>query len=384
MNRQSVKSFFVRGFTALFGLFHPIEKKVLFSSFGGAQYSDNPRAISEKLHELYPEFQISWVINDADDKAGVIPEYVKIISNGKWGFFKELATSFCYVTNTPVGLSLYKRSKQYFIQTWHADRAIKKVLYDTDPEGLRMNPVMDGKLTDLAICGSDIGESVYRTAFRYNGRVLKKGMPRNDVLLQPNNEIRDKILKLYNLSGDTKILLYAPTFRDFSTSKQEVNVDLQQAMQILKDTTKENWACFVRSHYISAGLSVDCDGKTFIDATKYPDMADLLASVDMLITDYSASAGDFVLRKKPIILAMFDMEDYKKSCREFTFEPEEAGFIVAKNQDELNAAIQKYTQEDYKNSCDRVCKYFNIVETGKSAEEICRIIKREYCNRFKD
>lgn len=379
MNRQSVKSFFVRWYTRLIGLNHPIQKKILFSSFGGAQYSDNPRAISEKLHELFPEYEISWVLNNRDDKTDFVPEYVNIVSGSKWRFFYELATSFCFVTNTPIGISFYKRKKQFFIQTWHGDRGIKKVLYDTDPEGTGMSPVMDNKLTDLAICASDIGEKVYRTAFRYSGRVLKKGMPRNDILLQPNAQIRDKILKKYNLSDDTKILLYAPTFRDYSSNSQEVGVDLAETIQELRNVSKENWVCFVRAHYISAGLSINCDGKTFIDVTKYPDMADLLACVDMLITDYSASAGDFVLRKKPVVLTMFDLEKYNNSCRQFAIDPKEAGFIIAKNQDELNEVIETYSENDYIKSCEQVCKYFNIIETGKSAEEICEIIDEEYC-----
>lgn len=381
MNRLSIKSFFVRGFTALFGLFHPVEKKVLFSSFGGAQYSDNPRAISEKLYDLYPEFEIVWAITDASSKAGIIPEYVKVVPSSGWGFFKALATSFCYVTNIPVGISFHKRKGQFFIQTWHGDRPIKKVLYETDPEGRYMSPVMDYKLTDLAICASDIGERAYKTAFRYYGNVLKKGMPRNDVLLQPNDAIRDIICKTYNLSGDTKILLYAPTFRDFSETKQEINVDLKQTIQKLKNKTKENWVCFVRAHYISAGLSINCDGEIFIDVTEYPDMADLLASVDMLITDYSASAGDFVLRKKAVVLTMFDAEEYKAS-RQFAVDPEKAGFIIAKTQDELNTVIETYTQEDYESSCNQVCKYLNIVETGNSADEVCRIINDKYCRFF--
>lgn len=384
MNRQSVKSFFVRSYTRLISLTHPIQKKVLFSSFGGAQYSDNPRAISEKLHELFPEYEISWVINNRDDKADVVPEYVNIVSGGKWNFFYELATSFCFVTNTPIGISFYKRKKQFFIQTWHGDRGLKKTLYDTDPEGTGMSPVMDNKLTDLAICGSDFGEKVYRTAFRYHGRILKTGMPRNDVLLQNNTKIRQKIMQLYGVPHNVKILLYAPTFRDFQNKKQNVGIDIQETICKLESATKENWVCFVRSHYISPGLSIECDDRRIINVSNYPDMADLLACVDMLITDYSSSAGDYILRKKPVILAMFDVEEFKDTCRDFYFEPEKAGYIVAKNQIELNTIIDTFAEEDYLSSCKRIFEYYQTIETGNSAEEICKIINGEYCTRLKN
>lgn len=380
MKRQ-IKSFLIRQYTKLLGLVHPVQKKVLFSNFGGNQYSDNPKAISEKLHKLYPDFKISWVINDVNKSIDVIPDYVKITTGGH-SFFKELATSFCFVTNTTVGLSFYKKKKQYFIQTWHGDRPIKKVLYDADPEGLYMPPVMDYKLTDLAICASDIGEQVYRTAFRYKGEVLKVGSPRNDLLLHDNSDLRKRIMEKYRIPGNAKILLYAPTFRDFQKEKQTITVDLQQTLKLLNITDNQRWVCFVRAHYVSAGLLVKCDGKNFIDVTSHPDMADLLASVDMLITDYSSSAGDFVLRKKPVILAMFDIQEYKDSCRDFVCQPKEAGFIIANNQEELNTIIKTYTQDDYCRSCERVCEYFNIIETGESADEICKIINQKYEERF--
>ena len=38
-------------------------KKALFDSFGGRQYSADPRAVSDKMHELYPDFEIVWFIN---------------------------------------------------------------------------------------------------------------------------------------------------------------------------------------------------------------------------------------------------------------------------------------------------------------------------------
>ena len=35
-----------------------IRPQILFDSFNGKQYSDNPRAISEMMHQMYPEYKI--------------------------------------------------------------------------------------------------------------------------------------------------------------------------------------------------------------------------------------------------------------------------------------------------------------------------------------
>ena len=40
-------------------------KKVVFSSFEGHSYNDNPRYISEKLHELCPEAEIVWLFQSS-------------------------------------------------------------------------------------------------------------------------------------------------------------------------------------------------------------------------------------------------------------------------------------------------------------------------------
>lgn len=73
------------------------------------------------------------------------------------------------------------------------------------------------------------------------------------------------------------------------------------------------------------GLEVQNSSRSFIDASRYPDMADLMEIADFFITDYSSSAGDFVLRNKPMILATFDRIEYQKNCREFKVPVEAPG-----------------------------------------------------------
>lgn len=44
------------------------ERKIVFISFNGKSYSDNPRAISEKLHEANKNFEIIWIFKNASEK----------------------------------------------------------------------------------------------------------------------------------------------------------------------------------------------------------------------------------------------------------------------------------------------------------------------------
>lgn len=313
-----------------------------------------------------------WAFQEIDDSYNLIPEYVQTIELRSFNCLKTLATSCAYVSNIGMSPSLYKFNDQLFIQTWHGDRPFKKVLYDVwDERGKdRPIPVMDNKITDVCIAASDIGEKTYRSAFRYTGEVLRVGMPRNDQLVEYKQEYAKKIKKMLHINGNYKILIYAPTFRDYNIASQEVNVDLECVLKHLEQKG-DKWVCLLRAHSATQCLNFDYDGEKYIDVTSYPDMADLLLISDMLITDYSSSAGDFILRKKPVILAMYDREVYENNCRGFSIDVDSSGFLIANNQKELENIIDTYTEHDYIDNCNSIISFFNIIESGHSAELIC-------------
>ena len=365
--------------TCILGLGKRPEKAILFESFGGKQYSDNPRAISEKMHELYPEYKLYWSLSSNDDEYNIIPDYVEKVPSRGIKKMKALASVFAYVTNEANETNIYKKKNQFIIQTWHGDRVPKKVIYDAWENQERPIPVVDGKITDLCIAASDIGESVYHTAFHYNGKIFRDGMPRNDKLVNESLEDQKKIRRKIGISDEEKVLLFAPTFRDNISGEQNVEVDLDDALKILS-SKGEKWKCLVRAHSASAGLNIE-KNNNYINVSKYPDMADLLSISDMLITDYSSSAGDFILRHKPVILTMYDYDEYITKCRGFNFSPKDAGFIVAMNQAELDDILKLYTAEKYEENCNKIIDYFNITESGKSAKLICDIINDEFKKR---
>ena len=46
----------------IFYIFKIDRDKVIFLSFNGKQYSDSPKYISEKLHSIYKNYKIYWVL----------------------------------------------------------------------------------------------------------------------------------------------------------------------------------------------------------------------------------------------------------------------------------------------------------------------------------
>ena len=209
--------------------------------------------------------------------------------------------------------------------------------------------------------------------FRYTGEVLKAGCPRNDCLVAPSGgaEIRRKL----GIDENQKILLYAPTLRRNSKVIQGT-LNIADTLSHL-DRRGGSWICLVRAHPKSLGLKTG-ESDRVIDVSSWPDMSDLLMIADMLITDYSSCAGDFILRRKPVILAQFDLEQYMEEDRTFYVNPAEAGFLIAKTQQELDAFIDEKTDEDFADNCGAVLRFFGARETGRSAEKVCAWIDEQY------
>ena len=348
-----------------------IDRVIIFDSFHGKQYSDNPRRISEVMHNLYPEFQQIWIISDIKRFKDILPRYVKCVRPNSLQFYFWLSRCISYVYNAQLEFNIFKRhEEQFFVQTWHGDIGFKKVLYDT---GKHNRKILDDAYTDVAVAGSSYGITQYRSAFRYNGEIVKVGTPRNDMLVRKDKDYIERIKLKLSLPLESKILLYAPTFRDKVKGQQEVTVNLRECLDILQNKN-ENWICLTRAHVNSAGLKINEDSDDIRDVTNYYDMADLLCITDLLISDYSSCAGDIIRAQKGAILALFDRQEYEENSRELAYNPEEYGFIIANNQHELNTILENMSENDYIINAKKICDIFDVTETGKSADYICKRI----------
>lgn len=383
MIKQTISTSLRNGYMKFRWMMNRPTKEVLFMSFNGEQYSDNPKAISIKLHELYPEYKIVWAVRDKEKMQKIMPKYIKLVDCSGKEFYDALSSCFCFVTNTHNRANIRKRpAGQFFIQTWHGDVGFKKVLYDVKAKEQWTKPIQDEYITDLCIAASNYGESQYRTALNYKGEVLRVGTPRNDKLICADRQAEIKTRENLGISEGTKILIYAPTFRDSNKAFQRVLVDMDKVLRIL-ESKGNKWVCLVRAHSNTEKLDFSCDGTRCIDVSHYPDMADLLAVGDLLITDYSSCAADFIRRGKGAILAAFDLDEYIQNDREISFDFEEKGFIVAKTQQELDSILAQMDDDDYRKNAEQICQTFHVYESGKSAEIICNRINDFYAKQHK-
>ena len=355
------------------------EKSVFFASMRG-QYSDNPRAISECLHRMDPDIKIVWLVKSQFKP--YVPDYVTIVPPTPRIALKAQARADAWVMNyvNQKRLGDYKGRDTYYIQTWHGDRGLKAIGYLSENSKSERFSGYDLEHCNLMVAGSDYGVKKARQGLHYNGEFIVEGMPRNDKLVNID-KYRDEaaeVRRQLGIDNNVKILLYAPTYRDEKGS-QQCAIDIPSSIANL-EANGEKWVCLIRSHSLSKGFSTpnsQLSTLNYKDVTSYPDMADLLLIADLLITDYSSCAGDFLLTGRPLVLAHFDIKHYEEQGRSLWVDPLEAGYLVAKNQDELNQILSNLYSYDHKAIADKINRFYGTKETGQSSEAVVRRILKE-------
>lgn len=302
----------------------------LFDSYGGGQYSCNPRAISEELARRRPGMELIWVTRDGQF---TVPAGVRTVLYGSREHEEALHTCRFVVANRRTQPGWYvKRPGQMFVQTWHGT-PLKRL--GRDLAGMRYaQRVREEDLGryvatwDVMLSPNPFSTPILRRAFGYPGEMLESGYPRNDRLLRP--ECRRRARERLGVPEDRRVILYAPTWRDdeLTGAGEAPGVDLGDVAGALTRGLGPDDMLLVRAHYLVADRVMLPDGT--LDVSKFPDMADLLAAADVLVTDYSSTMFDFACTGRPMAFLTPDLARYRDEVRGFysDFEAEAPGPMV--------------------------------------------------------
>ena len=111
-----------------------------------------------------------------------------------------------------------------------------------------------------------------------------------------------------------------------------------------------------------------------VPVTDYPDMQELMAAADVLVTDYSGSMFEFMLTGKPVFLLAKDLQEYLAEERELYFAFEDLPFPMAQNEKELAALISSFDSEEYGEKCRTFMDAIGMKDDGRGAEVIADVI----------
>jgi CDP-glycerol glycerophosphotransferase (TagB/SpsB family) len=181
-------------------------------------------------------------------------------------------------------------------------------------------------------------------------RILTYSYPRNEILYNKKmqticngrlNEIRAKF------SNFNKVILYVPTFRDNDTDVFMGTNDTNEIVSFCHFLSENNIALFFKPHFGSKLRINEFPEalKNIIFIEPAEDLYDYLSLVDLLVTDYSSIAIDFLYANRPIIYYIYDYEYYKDYDR---------GLLPGFLDDNLTPGIKVYEIEGMKNAIKKI------------------------------
>ena len=343
---------------------------VLFDAWRGT-YSDNPRAISERLRDLRPDLRQVWV---ADETAtGLIPAWAGQVRALTRGHLAALGSASYVVTN--IGMPGYYRKPggARYLQTWHGS-PLKRIAHDIRGPAFTGDPKFfdlvrrDVARWDALVSPNPWSTEIFRSAFRYEGPVLETGYPRNDLLSAPEAPaLRESVRRSLGLTDETRAVLYAPTWRDSRSFDLELDLDE------LNRRLGPGHAVLLRTHPHAPAPLTDEQRALAIDVSTHPDIRLLYLAADVLVTDYSSVMSDFAVTRKPILLFTYDLAHYRDELRGFYFDLEaDAPGPLLTTTAELADALEDLdaVTTRYAASYDAFHTRFCALEDGRASDRV--------------
>lgn len=354
-----------------FSIFPIDNNKVVIRNYYGKGYGDSGKYISHELLKKDPNIKIIWLTNDFAS----VPKEIKPIRDESLKALYALSTSRIWIDNCRKSVYTHKRKRQLYIQTWHGPMGFKLCEKDSEETlGYEyiQNCIHDSKIVDYMTSGSAWNTDLIKRAFWYDGEILEIGTPRNDVFFRDNSILVNEIKKKFSCEKK-RIILYAPTFRSSGDTSMYF-LDFKMLRNAFETLFECPCAIWVRMHpNVSKKISINKDSDV-IDVTSYPDMQELLITCDALLTDFSSSAFDVMLMKKPVFLIAKDYERFIKEERKMYFEIESLPFPFANDEHLLTYEILRFNEEDYADRIYGFCEKTGIVENGHASETLAEII----------
>ena len=361
-----------------------LRKTVLYDSFNGKQYSDAPRAVCEELRARGVDLAHVWVTRDGQ---APVPADLPTVEANSREWFEALAISRYVVANTHLPAWIHRRPGQVIAQTWHGI-GFKRVAFDMDSVQFA-NPRYLEKLAQEApnwsflVSPSSFCTEIMRRAFRYDGEVCEIGSPRNDLLVAGDRAaITDRVRRLLGIPPDRKIILYAPTWRDneyYGPGRYKFVMQLD--VPAFPPELQRDYVLLVRRHPNTVDDLLGQDSDFVFDVANYPDVRELLAAADVLITDYSTISLDFANTGRPILYYAYDLADYRDNLRGFYFDLEREGpGPVLQTTAEVVEALADLPSvaRDYRQRYEAIRKIYCHAEDGRATERFIERLLRDH------
>lgn len=355
------------------------EDLVYFQSYTGAWATDSPLAICEELQRRRPDLDLVWGVAD---RSAWHPEGTRAVLWRSREWYDVLARAGHVVTNIEMEPWFRRRDGQEVVQSFHGypSKTMGIVLWRaknfTDSRVAQQLARTSGNWSVL-LTPDPAMDVHYREQYRYQGRIVSEGYPRDDLLVSARAEqVRAETRERLGIAGDTTAVLYAPTWRDdqatnFRAATFSTELDLAAAARALG----EDHVLLVRGHrfHARAKAPVGRHHARVVDVTGYPEVNHLILAADAAVLDYSSLRFDFALTGRPMVFLVPDLDRYTGGVRGFLydFEPTAPGPHVATTA-EVVAALRDLdaTAATHREAYEAFNRAYNSRHDGQAAARV--------------
>ncbi|MEG2353345.1 MAG: CDP-glycerol glycerophosphotransferase family protein [Clostridium sp.] len=358
---------------------------------------DNAYVLCEYIKKIDPSIEVEYINKDVYIGEPPIKEFIR-----NYNIFRKAAIVF--IKNAPPRMYFCKKQRVItlgYFTPFKADKMLENMTDEKYGIGYQ-DGLMDvrkelRKLNYEYFTTSRYASIINSTAFNIDIRHFKElGMARNDLMFKKKDV---DIKEVFGLDFQPKkIIMYAPTFKDYDNylNKEDTAITLKSIIgydNIKYDLTKllkdNDCVIILKTHNcIEQKDLIDKDGKGILpdNVVLFSDEIkekynfggyDLFPFTDAMIADYSSISFDYLNLDKPIIYNVYDMDIYIET-RGLSMDPMEVlmpGEIVKTSKEFLNAINNVIIGEDNnKEKRSVVNKVVNKYSDDKNCERIYNYI----------
>ena len=341
---------------------------VLYESTHGASVGGNPYAIFEYLLD-HPDYR-NWTHVWAIAQGTVIPEHMRrhlnviLVEYGSDLYRRYVATASHLINDSTFPYWFSRRPEQKYLNTWHGTplKTLGKPIRTEDEflshRNIQRNLLHATHLISPNPHTSDVLMNDFDVRGIYAGKLAETGYPRIDRTLNASPKHIAGVRTRLNLKMDRPVALYAPTWRGIFGHTE---VDIDRLRSDLAKLAELPCQWIFRGHPFSEELLRNA-GLPVTVVPRDIDTAEVLAAIDILVTDYSSIFFDFLPMRRPIFYYCYDLDEYAQR-RGMYFDIQDMPGVVCHDIEALTENVRQQLTEqiaskpDYDAALQKFCPH---------------------------
>ncbi|EIT86278.1 putative glycosyltransferase [Fictibacillus macauensis ZFHKF-1] len=292
---------------------------ILYEYFHGKNIGDNPYALFLYLvnHPDFKHYTHVWVVESLNHRS---VEHLKAYRNVRVvvlhskRYLHYLTSAQYLINNTTFPPYFQKKQGQIYINTWHGTPLKTLGKHMKGPLGQHKNIQRNFFQADYLLqpnqyTADKIVQS-HDLEGLYEGLIVNEGYPRMDLLLH-STFTKEELQRTIPIDLTKKIVLYAPTWRGNVNDVASTMDDIIASLRAMQNSMPSDQQLIFKVHTLLYKQLQDDDRLRQVCVPDWIDTNELLAVVDVLITDYSSLLFDFLATGRPLLFYVYDYLEYE-------------------------------------------------------------------------